>query len=204
MRIRRPALFVALAPALALASTAMAAEPEELSPHAVRKIVDRARGAIIRVVSEPQGTAVLIGIHGEVLADLRLVARDRLDVEARGERRVATLVDQDPLLGLALLRLPAGEYPAASVGSSAALVSGDALVGLAFDARGGFRALVGHYAGGAQARAGAARLRTDVPGPPGTALFNSKGQLVAVHAGRPRGTLGIDDVRRRFAASRSP
>jgi hypothetical protein len=184
---------------LATLAPAAAAEPEELSPRAFHKLVDRVRSAIVKVVSEPRGTAVILGVRGEVVADERLWGKSGLMVEYNGERRSATLESKAPELGLVLLRLPGDDYPAAVVGTASALTPGAALVGLAFDAKGAFKAEVGHFAG-AKAVGGITRLRSDVPGPAGTALFNSKGQLVAIHTGRPRATLAIDELRTRFAA----
>ena len=42
-------------------------------------------------------------------------------------------------------------------------------------------------------------LRTTVDGPIGSALFNRRGELVALHAGRRRATIPIDVVKQRFA-----
>jgi len=181
---------------LALAPDALA-EPEELTPHAFKKIVERTEHAVVRVAARPFGTAVIVGVKGELIADLHLVGKDGLEVDFKDGRIRATLVSKDDELGLALLRLPDGDYPAAAVGSAAALAPGSALVGLSFDEKGALRAEVGHFAG-ARPTAGPTHLRTDVAGPTGTALFNSKGQLVALHAGRPRATFSIDEVRARF------
>ena len=194
-----------LAAALLLLAAAPTPAPEELSQFAVQKLVERTRGAVLHVVSEPRGTAVLIGVQGELLADERLVAKDRLTVEIDGERREALLVERDREIGVALLKLPAGDYPAAVVGSVSLLPPGGALVGLSFDGKGALRAEVGHFAGLAAAKespASIGRLRNDVAGPSGSALFNSKGHLVAIHAGRPRGTLSIDALRARFASAK--
>ncbi|MBI5545243.1 MAG: trypsin-like peptidase domain-containing protein [Deltaproteobacteria bacterium] len=175
---------------------------DELSPHAFQKLVDRTRGAILKVVSSPRGTAVLIGARGELLVDDRLAGKDGVAVEYQGERRQATLVAREPTLGLALLRLPPDVYPAAPAGSARKLLPGNALLGLAFDTRGTLQAKVGHFAGTREVR-GLTRLRNDVAGPAGTALFNTQGQLVALHCGRPRATLPIDELRARFGTLRA-
>jgi hypothetical protein len=180
-----------------------AAAPEELSPFAFKNLVERTRAAVVRVVAPSGGTAVIVGVSGELVADLYLLERDRLVVEFKGEKKTATLIAKDDELGLALLRLPPADYPAAAVGSAGTLNAGSALVGLSFDEKGKLRAEIGHFAG-TRAGEGPAHLRTDVPGSAGTALFNSKGQLVALHAGRPRATFSIDDVRARFLAKRAP
>lgn len=180
-----------------------AAAPEKLTQHAFRKLVERTQGTVLKVVSRPRGTAVLVGVQGELLADLRQVVKGRLAVEVGGERREAVLVDSAPDLGLALLRLPADDYQAAPVGPLSSLKPGSALLGLGFDARGKLRADAGRFAGERKQR-GRRVLRTDLPGGGGTAVFNSRGQLVAVHAGRPLGTIAIDDVRARFASPRAP
>lgn len=180
-----------------------AAAPEELTQHAFRKLIERTQGAVLKVVSQPRGTAVLVGVQGELLADLRSVVKGRLAVEVRGERREAVLVDAAPDLGVALLRLPVDDYPAAPVGALASLTPGSALLGLRFDDKGQLRADAGRFAGERKQR-GRRVLRSDLPGTGGTAVFNSRGQLVAVHAGRPLGTIAIDDVRARFASKRSP
>jgi hypothetical protein len=175
-----------------------AAAPEQLSPFAFKNLVERTRAAVVRVVAPSGGTAVIVGVSGELVADLYLLDKDRLVVEVKGEKKTATLLAKDGELGLALLRLPPDDYPAAAVGSASTLNAGSALVGLCFDERGKLRAEIGHFAG-TKTGAGPAHLRTDVAGGAGTALFNSKGQLVALHAGRPRATFAIDEVRARFA-----
>ena len=197
------ALGLLLSSTFLFLAPAALAEPEELTPHAFKKIVERTQPAVVRVAARPFGTAVLVGVKGELIADSRLVGKDGLEVDLKDGRLRATLIGKDDELGLALLRLPQGDYPAAAVGSGGALSPGSALVGLSFDEKGALRAEVGHFAG-TKAAKGAQHLRTDVAGPAGTALFNSKGQLVALHAGRPRATFSIDEVRARFVPPRSP
>ncbi|MGC4115870.1 MAG: serine protease [Myxococcales bacterium] len=202
----RPALVAGLA-TLALSALPCAsafAEPEPLSPHAFKKLVERVQPCVLKVVSpRPGGFAVLVGVKGEVIVDDRVLGKDALTigVEVKGERREATLVERDAELGLALMRLPDDDYPAASVGEAKALQRGDALVGVAYDAKKGPVAEPGHFAGTREVK-GVTRLRNDVAGPPGTALFNSRGELVAVHAGRSHATVAIEELRARFSKKR--
>jgi hypothetical protein len=89
------------------------------------------------------------------------------------------------------------------VGSAVKLESGAALVGLSFDASGKLRAETGRLAGTRSVK-GVTRLRNDVAGPTGSALFDAQGRLVAMHVDRPRATLAIDDLRARFAPRSAP
>ncbi|HEY3446747.1 MAG TPA: serine protease [Myxococcales bacterium] len=205
MILYRPA---ALAGLTALAFSALPwssalAEPEPLTPHAFRRLVERVQPCVLKVVSQPSGFAVLVGVKGELIADDKVLGKDAVTVavEVKGERREATLITRDTELGLALLRLPDDEYPAASVGEAKNLQRGDALVGLSFDAKKGPVAEPGHFAGTRDVK-GVTRLRNDVAGPPGTALFNTRGQLVAVHAGRSHATVAIEELRERFSKKR--
>lgn len=205
MNRTRPAALAGLT-ALALCALprpAAAAEPEPLSPHAFRKLLERVQPCVLKVVSRPAGFAVLVGVKGELIADDKLLRKDAsfVEVEVKGEKREATLVTRDAELGLALLRLPDDEYPAATVGEARSLQRGDALVGLSLDARKGAVGEPGHFAGTHEVK-GVTRLRNDVAGPPGTALFNTRGQLVAVHAGRSHATVAIEELRERFSKKR--
>lgn len=192
----------------ALASSLLAwpanGAPEALSPRALGKLVDRARPALLRVAAPKSGTAVLVGIGGELLAPAALASGATLTaIDGSGRAREAKLVARLSDVGLALFALEPGTYPAAPVGSALSLEPGSALVGLFFDRRGAVAASPGHL--GRLLRAGArARLRTDVDGPLGTALFNARGELVAVNAGPPLATVPIDEVRARLSASRTP
>lgn len=205
MPVPRPVCALGLAAALlALPLRSAAAAPaEQLSSHAFKKLVERTSPAVLRVISEPRGSAVLVGVGGEIIVDEKLVVKGSVAVEYRGERREAVLVGKDPELGLALLRLPADDYPAATVGTAQTLADGSALVGLSVDPKGALRAEPGHFAGRRSVK-GVTRLRNDVAGPGGTALFNSKGQLVAIQAGRVHAAVAIEELKARFGAQRAP
>jgi len=199
--LRRAALAGLATVSFALLPSPAVAVPEALSPHAYRKLVERVQPCVLKVVSEPKGFAVLVGVGGELIADERLFGKGGVAVEYKGERREAVVVERDAELGLVLLRLPADDYPAAPVGEAQALQKGEALVGLAFSAKGALVAEPGHFAGTRSVK-GVTRLRNDVAGPPGTALFNVRGQLVAIHAGRSHATVAIEELRSRFARKR--
>jgi S1-C subfamily serine protease len=198
-----PAALSAVAFAIALLP-APAALAEQLSTHAFQKLVDRVKPAVVRVVEPVPGSAVIIGVGGELLAPAPLARKGSLTVEVAGEKRRAKLVASDPALGLALLALDAGEYPAATVGSAGKLAKDAFLVGVAFSEAGKFATAAGHFTRAKKGR-GATHLVTDVAGPSGSAVFNSRGELVAVHAGSPRATIPIEELRSRFAPpARSP
>ncbi len=207
LRLAPPALL-----ALLLASNASAAPPAPaatgapLSPHAFRKLVERARPAVVPVVSKPRGTAVLVGVNGDLLAPAKLVRNDRLEVEVEGTKLQARLVKRDEQLGLALLALEASApvtWPAAHVGSAGSLAKGEALVAVAFDTKGKLVTHAGRYDGRREVK-GVDHLRTTVAGPQGSAVFNRRGELVAVHAGKRRATIPIDAVKQRFASADAP
>jgi hypothetical protein len=63
------------------------------------------------------------------------------------------------------------------------------------------RASLGRLAGSRRAGNGLTHLRTDVAGGPGTALFNSRGELVAVHAGPRVAAVPIEEIRARLGAA---
>ena len=194
----------ALGQLLLLTLLASSVRAEEISPHAFQKLVERTRGAVVRVTSRPEGTAVIIGVHGELLAPAQLVKGKTLVVELKGQPFIATLREKDAALGLALLSLDAGDYPAATVGTAAGIVKGSFLLGLAFDRKGKLATSTGTFDRESRAKDGAVRLRTDVAGPIGTALFNARGELVAIHAGARLSTVPIDAVRARFAPRPAP
>lgn len=181
------------------------AAPEALSARALGKLVDRARPALLRVAAPRAGTAVLVGVGGELLAPAALSSNGALrTVDSAGREREAKLVARLADVGLALFALEPGSYPAAPVGSALSLKPGSALVGLYFDRRGAVAASAGHFDRLRGRPGGPARLRTDVDGPLGTALFNARGELVAVHAGPPLATVPIDEIRARLSAPRPP
>jgi hypothetical protein len=239
-RRRAASALIALA-CLFLASGARAL-PESISARAMGRLVERARPSLLRVTTPPGGTAVLIGVGGELLAPALLVKKDAVQVELAGEARAARLVARLSEVGLVLLALEPnqsaegrsssgplvrglepnqsaegrsssgplvrglepGTYPAAPVGNARALRPGSALVGLYFDRKGALAASAGHFGALRTRPGGPSRLRTDVEGPLGTALFNSRGELVALHAGPPFLTVPIDEVRARIAAATRP
>ncbi|MFN7132208.1 MAG: trypsin-like peptidase domain-containing protein, partial [Myxococcales bacterium] len=189
--------------ALLVASPAVAGQEPPFSAHAFRKLVERTRQAVVPVVSEPRGTAVLVGVRGDLLAPARLVRGGALTVAIGGERLRAAVVRVDAATQLALLALESPEgasFPAATVGSEASLQKGEPLLALAFDRTGALLTPTGRFEGVLAGKDGA-RLRTSVPGPLGAALFNRRGELVAVHAGRRLTTFGIDAVKERLAGS---
>lgn len=191
---------------LSLSSVVVAAPAAPLSPHAFRKVVERTRSAVVPVVSTPRGTAVLVGVGGDLLAPARLVRDGRILVELEGNQREAVLVHRDEAIGLAMLKIeatPGASFPAAHVGSASRLDRGDPLVALAFDRRGKLITHAGSFEGRRDVK-GIEHLRTSVDGPIGSALFNRRGELVAVHAGRRRATIPIDAVKQRFAPADRP
>ncbi len=190
-------LAAGLVVAVALSAPSPAAA-EDLSPHAVTNLVERIKGSVVRVVSSPSGSAVLIGVGGQLLAPSSLVRKGVLSVELAGERRQAKVLATDPAFGLALLALEEGQYPAATVGSAVRLSKGAALVGLAFDEKGNLSTYQGHFTSARKSKR-ATHLITDVGGPVGSAVFNSRGELVAIHAGAPRATIPIEELKTRFA-----
>ncbi len=277
---RRRVSIALIALACMLLSPGALALSESISARAMGRLVERVRPSLLRVTTPPGGTAVLIGVGGELLAPALLVKNDALQVEFAGEARSARLVTRLSELGLALLalepnrsaegrtpsgplvrglepnrpaegrtpsgplvrglepnrsaegrstsgplvrglepsqpaegrtpsgplvrRLEPGSYPAAPAGTARALQPGSALVGLYFD-RGGSLAVSAGHLGAIRTNPGRpTRLRTDVEGPLGTALFNSRGQLVALQAGPPFATVPIDEVRARIAAAPGP
>jgi len=184
---------------LFLLAVAPSPPQERVSPFAFRKVVERARPSLVRIVSEPRGTAVLVGVHGELLTSAHLVRGSHVSVEYRGETRTATLVVKDEESGAALLALAPGDYPAAAVGSPATLAPGRFLVGLSLDASGELAAAPGHvFETLRPAEGGPPHLRTDVAGPAGSALFNSRAELVALHVGPRLATVPIDELRARL------
>jgi hypothetical protein len=177
------------------------AQQQKLTPLAFRNLVKRTRGSLVRVVSQPQGTAVLVGVGGEILAPDRLVRDGALVVEHKGERLKAKLLRRDADLGLAMLVLASGSYPAATIGSAARLKAGDALVGLSFDGRGELATTAGHFDRASKLKGGMTSLRCDLRCSADAVLFNSRGELVGLRVARKRSAFPIDEIRARLSGA---
>jgi hypothetical protein len=188
---------------IAAAATLLFAGPalarEDLSPHAFKKLVERTRGAIVPVVSKPKGMAVIIGVEGHLLAPAELVRNDALTVELDGRKLDAKLAQRNDELGVALLTLEPGAYPAAVAGSASSLEKGRFLLGLSLDRKGKLVTAHGHFERIGKAPKGLPVLRSDVACGSSAALFNSRGELVAVRVARKRATFPLEEIRARLA-----
>ena len=197
-RNRRASLVSCLGAAATLLFAGPALAREDLSPHAFQKLVERTRGAIVPVVSKPRGMAVIIGVEGHLLAPADLVRDHALTVEIDGRKLEAQLAQRDEALGVALLTLEPGAYPAAVAGSASSLEKGRFLLGLSLDKKGKLATAHGHFKQLGKTRAGLPTLHTNVPCGSGAALFNSRGELVGIRVARKRTTFALEEIRTRL------
>jgi len=140
------------------------------------------------------------GVHGELLTSAHLVRGSQVSVRVpgrdpdRGAGRQGRGIRCRPARARAR-RLPGGD----------GRLDGDArpgrfLVGLSLDASGELAAAPGHvFETLRPAEGGPPHLRTDVARPAGSALFNSRAELVALHVGPRLATVPIDELRARLA-----
>jgi len=169
-----------------LGGSAVGAAPGSPSAHAVRRLIERTSGALLAVDRPGSGTAVLVGVEGELVAPVSLVQGEALKVRFKDQVLEARVMTKDEKLGLALLKLPPGDYPAANVGSARRLVRGSFLLGLCIGRDGHLQTQRGRVLKNAAVRGEVVHIQTDLGGPSTCALFNARGELVAVR--RPGGS----------------
>ena len=185
----------------ALVRTAEAPPAVALQPQAPQQALGQEEQITIRVarqvtpavvgVSQPQGagTGVIIRRDGVVLTNAHVVggARQVQVALADGRELTGTVLDRDPSVDVAVVRLPRGTYPVAPVGDSDRLEVGQAAIaignplGLERTVTSGVVSAVNRSPRGVPLDA---LIQTDAainPGNSGGPLLNSRGEVIGIN-----------------------
>lgn len=153
-------------------------------PSTFRNVADDARPALVHLVcgNGHMASGVIVGGKGEVLGPSSLCeAETVVAVRVDGSSMNARRIKVNKELGLMLLQLPEGSYPAAPIGDPRKVVQGSWLVAVSLGEKG-----PEYGAGMASGRdpRDPRKLYTDAPAAPGSAVFALDGSLVGVAVGR--------------------
>lgn len=132
------------------------------------------------------GPGIFVGSSGHVLTSVDYVSMTDATVEFEGRRMSAKVVMANADLKVAVLKVDEeGEYPATPVSPARVLKRGTWVLALVRSPRGQPRAVVGRVT--KDPPYGQPFVEIDLPLPPGTPLFDRRGQLVAVAVQRRSG-----------------
>ena len=154
---------------------------------------------MVRIVAGGSGDAVVIGAHGELLTVGVAAPSGEFAVLVGGKRHKAKVLQRDSETGTVLATMDIGESSPPAVASSAPLEPGSWVVVVGYE--GG--ELVPAVSRLSESPGEPGQLRVSPGVRAGSAVFNTRGQLVGIQIDRPGShprTVGIERVRARFSS----
>lgn len=192
-------LLVAL---LVCAAPVSAAREPVLTSAAAQRVFERNRATVVRVIGpKASGTGVVVGAGGHVLTSVRYVGLHQAQVQVGKAVHEAEVLLADAYRGIALLRVIDQPLQAPAVRVQPPLGRGESLVAVRAARNGKPTPAIAKVARLPRREGGPLTLQA--PLPPGTALFDAKGRLVAIAVGGAR-ALPVDVVRAQLQASLAP
>jgi len=154
----------------------LAAAPQP-TPETFRDVADGARPSLVLLHCDKRGTAVgvIAGEHGELLVPASACAQKPVLLTVNGKLVALLKVRQSDALGVQLVQLPAGNYPAAPV-STRTPTNGATIVAVGLSAK------------GAEPTSGLIRRAEgdggfwliDAPARPGAGVYTLEGKLLGI------------------------
>ena len=176
-----------------------AGTPSPPTQAAIARVAERGRASVVRIVAGGTGDAVVIGTHGELLTVGSASRSDVFTVLVGRKRRKAKVLHRDTETGAVLASMDGpGEGSPPAVASSP-LEPGSWVVVVGFEGS----ELVPAVSRLDASPDGSGQLRVSPGVRAGSAVFNTRGQLIGIQLDRPGShprTIGIETVRARLSS----
>jgi hypothetical protein len=168
------------------------------------RVFEQNQRAVVQVVGpRSAGTGVIVGAQGHVVTSTEYVGVKTAVVRFERQDHLATVVATDEELGIALIKMDAPrEFPATAVTKESLIPRGAWILGISVGKDGVAAPKPGWVM--RPQKAGSPYVEVDVKLPPGSPLFDTKGRLIAVAAGKvPSRAVVVPAIRKQVIAGSS-